>query len=148
MTATVAAATVTLQEAVLPPSFVVTVMVASPAFKAVTLPSVSTVATSLALLVQLTLLSDAFAGATVAAREAVSPSVIPMVCRSRVTPVTLMVVGTGSSFSSLPHPEIARSVMAKAMNADNRLFIFIEFRSCVKCLQSAFDDSQRYSGPQ
>lgn len=81
-----------------------------------------------ALLDQVTLLSEAFFGATVAAREAVSPSVIPMVCRSRVTPVTLMVVGTGSSFSSLPHPEIARIAIAKAINADNRLFIFIDMR--------------------
>ena len=126
VTATVAAFTVTLQVADFPPSFVVTVMVASPAFTAVTLPFLSTVATAVELLDQVTLLSVALEGATVAVSAVVSPSVMSIVCRSRVTPVTLIVVGTAGSFGSVfPQPEIARTAMAKAMNAKKCCFIFM-----------------------
>ena len=60
------ALTVTVQVAVLPPSVVVTVIVAVPAFFAETTPSEDTVATVVLLDVQLTVLSEAFDGFTVA----------------------------------------------------------------------------------
>ena len=60
------ALTVTVQVAVLPPSVVVTVIVAVPAFFAVTTPEVETAATVVLLDDQVTDLSDAFDGFTVA----------------------------------------------------------------------------------
>ena len=56
------------------PSSVVTVIVADPAFRAVTLP-LDTVATEVLLLFQLTFLFVALLGLTVAVRERDSPSV-------------------------------------------------------------------------
>ena len=61
--------TVTEQVAFLPPSVVVTEIVALPAFTAVTTPVLETVATAVLLEVQVTDLSVAFAGATVAVSE-------------------------------------------------------------------------------
>lgn len=58
--------TVTWQVAVFAPSFVVTVMVALPDAFAVTRPDEDTVATEVLLEVQVTDLSDAFEGVTVA----------------------------------------------------------------------------------
>ena len=65
--------TVTWQVAVLLPSAVVTVMVAVPAFTAVTLP-LSTVATEVSEDFHVTALLVAFAGATVAVKVVVLPS--------------------------------------------------------------------------
>ena len=67
------AITVTLQVAVLPPSSVVTVIVAVPAFTAVTLPF-DTVATDVLLLFQETFLLVALLGLIVAVNERLSPS--------------------------------------------------------------------------
>ena len=74
VTATVAGVTVKAQVAVLPPSMVVTVIVAVPAFFAETTPVEDTVATVVLLEDQVTDLSDAVAGATVAVSVCVSPS--------------------------------------------------------------------------
>ena len=63
---TTGSVTVTLDEAVLPPSAVLTVTFAVPALTPVTLPVSSTVATEVALEVQVTALLEALAGATVA----------------------------------------------------------------------------------
>ena len=76
VTATVAGLTVTEQVAVLPPSVVVTVIVAVPAFFADTTPEEDTVATVVLLDNQVTDLSVALDGLTVAVNVCVSPSVI------------------------------------------------------------------------
>ena len=81
------ALTVTEQVAVLLPSSVVTVIVAVPAFNAVTLP-LETVATEVLLLFQLTFLLVALLGLIVAVRVNSSPSVISQDALSRVTSVT------------------------------------------------------------
>ena len=65
--------TVTLHVAVLPPSSVVTVMVASPAFTPMTLP-LATVATASLLDFQVTFLLEASLGATVAVRVSDPPT--------------------------------------------------------------------------
>ena len=90
VTFTSAAVTVTLQVAVLPPSFVVTVTVASPAAFASTLPLSSTVATSGLSELQLTLLSVASEGFTVAVRVLLSPTTSVRSVMSSVTPLTAM----------------------------------------------------------
>ena len=68
------ALTVTSQVAVLPPSSVFTVIVALPAFNAVTLPSTTDTIDKL-LLLQITVLFSASLGEIVATKVAVSPSV-------------------------------------------------------------------------
>ena len=73
-TGTVVEETVTVQEAVLPPSFVVTTITAVPGATAVTLPLASTVATAVLLLVQVTVLSVASLGLTVAIKLPVPPT--------------------------------------------------------------------------
>ena len=70
------ALTVIMQEAVLPPSLVVTVIVAVPAFFAVTTPEPDTVATVVLLEDHVTFWFVALDGAIVAIRLCVSPSVI------------------------------------------------------------------------
>ena len=79
--------TVTSQVAVLPPSSVVTVIVAVPALIAVTTP-LSTVATEGSLVDQVTFLLVAVSGLTVADKVKVSPSVRVSEVLSRVTLVT------------------------------------------------------------
>ena len=76
VTATSGALTVTVQVAFLPPSFVVTVIVAEPAFFAVMTPVEDTVATVVLFDDQVTDLSVAFDGLTVAVNVWVSPTVI------------------------------------------------------------------------
>ena len=84
------AVTVTVHVAVLPPSTVVTVMVAVPAPTGVTLPS-TTVTTEGLSLVHVTALLVALSGNTVAVRVFASPpTVSARVVGSRVTPVTAM----------------------------------------------------------
>jgi len=80
--------TVTEQVAVLPPSFVFTVIVAEPADLAITSPADETVATDSSLEVQETDLSVAFSGVTVAISVRVSPSVMDKEDSLRLTPVT------------------------------------------------------------
>jgi len=83
--------TVTLQAAVLPPSAVVTVIVAVPAATAVTTPLVDTAAVAVLLLLHVTFLFAALEGATVAVRVSVLPTVRMADDLLRVTPLT----GTG-----------------------------------------------------
>ena len=80
--------TVTAQVAVLLPSVVFTVIVALPADLAVTTPELETVAIEVLFDDQVTDLSVAFDGVTVAVSVCVSPSVIVSVVLSRLTPVT------------------------------------------------------------
>ena len=86
--------TVTAQVAVLPPSLVVTVILAVPAATAVTLPS-STVATLESSDVHITALSAASAGATIAVRVNSSPILIVLVVSLSVTPVTFFTAFVG-----------------------------------------------------
>jgi hypothetical protein len=79
--------TVTAQVAVLFPSAVVTVMDAVPAATAVTVPF-DTVATEVALLLHVTFLFVALAGATVAVKASVFPTSRDNVVLFNVTPVT------------------------------------------------------------
>ena len=60
----------------MPPSLVVTVIVALPPVLAVTTPEEETVATEVLLEVQVTVLSDALDGVTVAVSVCVSPGII------------------------------------------------------------------------
>jgi hypothetical protein len=88
VTDTVAGVTVTEHFAVLPPSLVVTVIVALPDFTAVTLPPEETVATEVLLLVQLTSLFVALLGDTVAVRVSDAPSCKVKDVLFNETPVT------------------------------------------------------------
>ena len=88
------ALTVTAQVAVLPPSLVVTVILAVPAATAVTLPP-STVATLELSDVHITLLSAASVGATVAVRVNSSPTVIVLVVSLSFTSVTFFTAFVG-----------------------------------------------------
>jgi hypothetical protein len=88
VTAIVWAFTVTEHVAFLPPSLVVTVIVADPAALAVTTPELETVATDVLLEDQVTDLSVAFEGVTVAVNVWVSPTVIDNDVLFRLTPVT------------------------------------------------------------
>ena len=94
VTAMTLALTVTVQVAVFPPSVVLTVMVAVPAFTAVTLPLWSTVATAGAEEDQVT--DVASPGDTVAESDWLSPSVRVMEEGLTLTPVTATVGGTFS----------------------------------------------------
>ena len=79
VTGITAALTVTTQVAFLPPSLVVTVIVAEPALFAVTRPELDTVATVVLLEDQVTFWFVALVGAIVATRVWVSPSVMDRV---------------------------------------------------------------------
>ena len=125
VTATVAAFTTILQVAVFPPSLVVTVMVASPAFMAFTFPLSLTPATSGALLVQVMDLSVALDGVTVAVRVVVSPSTIEISVLSRLMPVTLTSFGFSGSSGSLPWQPVKTT--ARAIIANNVFFISSRF---------------------
>lgn len=81
--------------AVLAPSAVFTVMVAVPAATAVTKPVALTVATAVLLLVQVTLVLEALAGAMVAVSCCVNPAAIFAVVGDTLTPVT----ATGVTFA-------------------------------------------------
>ena len=81
----------TVHVAFLPPSFVVTVMVAVPAALAVTTPEDDTVATDVLLDDQVTDLSVALEGVTVAVSVSVSPTVMERDDLFRLTPVTEIV---------------------------------------------------------
>ena len=88
VTGTSALVTVTWQEAFLPPSFVVTVMVVDPTFTAVTFPSESTVAMDLSADFQVTDLSEALDGWTEAVSCWLSPTFKLRLSALRETPVT------------------------------------------------------------
>lgn len=74
----------------MPPSVVVTVIVAVPAAFAVTTPEEDTVATEVLLEDQVTDLSVAFDGVTVAVKLCVSPTVMVRLVWFRLTPVTVI----------------------------------------------------------
>ena len=126
--------TVTEHVAVFDPSAVVTVIVAEPAFTAVTLPLASTEAVEASDDFQLTVLLVALEGATVAVKVSEPPSTRLRLVLLRLTPVTATVVGpvwlppfppegVGSSF---PHPEDnpAIRITANALHKGlNNLFI-------------------------
>lgn len=97
VTETVEAFTVTEQVAVLPPSVVLAVIVAVPAFFAVTSPSEDTVATEVLLDVHVTSLLDALEGLTVAVNHVVSPTVMERLEGESVTLVT------GTDFTVIEH---------------------------------------------
>ena len=87
VTDTVAAFTVTVQVAFLPPSLVVTVIVADPTAFAVTTPEEEIVATDVLLEDHFTDLSVAFDGKTVAVNVSVSPTAIFNELLFKLTPV-------------------------------------------------------------
>ena len=80
--------------AVLPPSEVVTVMVAEPALTPVTLPLLSTVATAVLDEAQLTALLLASAGETVAVRLSLAPSLRVTLALLTLTPDTEISAGS------------------------------------------------------
>ena len=95
-----AACTVISQAAVKPPSSVVTVILAWPSCTAVTVPSLSTVATLFFEELHLTPLLSAFAGDIVAVRVAVCPTVRVKAVLSREMPVTATFPGLSSGLTS------------------------------------------------
>lgn len=97
VTETVEAFTVTEQVAVLPPSAVLAVIVAVPAFFAVTSPSEDTVATEVLFDDHVTSLLDALEGLTVAINHVVSPTVMERLEGESVTLVT------GTDFTVIEH---------------------------------------------
>ncbi len=110
-----ALATVTLHAAVFPPSAVVTVIVASPALTALTLPSASTVATEGSLDFQLTALYVASEGVIVAVSLSVSFGFISAVVLLSSTFVTAFVNVTFPLplvFSTVPLPSTVILVFA------------------------------------
>ena len=111
--------TVTSQVAVLPPSSVFTVMVALPAFIAVTLPF-DTEATELLLDDHVTFLFVALSGLTVAVRVSSSPSVRVADDLSNVTPVTgyTLAFTVTSQVAALPPSSVLTVIVAlPAFNA-------------------------------
>jgi cytochrome b561 len=80
--------TVTVQEAVLPPSEVVTIMVAIPALTPVTKPLFDTVATAVLLLLHVTFLFVALAGVMVGIRVSVPLTSMAVLALFNDTPVT------------------------------------------------------------
>ena len=111
--------TVTLAFAVLPPSFVVTVTVASPGFNAVTEPSPPTETMSGALDFQVTVLSSASAGLTVAVNLPVSPSV--RVRLEGLTETELTRISAGSDLQ----PGTVMPIMAANTAVMERIVFFI-----------------------
>jgi hypothetical protein len=112
---TVLLVTVTVQEAVLAPSSVVTVITAVPGATAVILASVAlveaTVATALLLEDQVTFLLVASLGVTVARRKSLLPTFICIVERLSETPVTLTPVTTLTVMVSVKPPFVVVTVI-------------------------------------
>ena len=90
--------TVTVQNAFFPPSFVSAVITDEPSLSAFIFPLSSTLTTVLSSLLQMTDLSVAFDGLTVAFRTPVSPGSISFAEASRLTPDTYTVTGISSNF--------------------------------------------------
>jgi hypothetical protein len=93
--------TVTVQVAVLPPSEVVTVIVADPGATAVTVPFSDTVATAVLLLLQLTALLVALVGVMVAIRVSEAPALRLREFLFNVTPVTATELVVDQVFSQM-----------------------------------------------
>ena len=104
--------TVTAHVAFFPPSFVVTVMVAVPSISAVTTPELDTVATAVLLDDQVTDLSAALEGVTVAVRVCVSPTVIDKDVLSRLTPVTATGVTVTAQVACRPPSTVVTVIVA------------------------------------
>ena len=100
--------TVTVHVAFLPPSDVVTVIVAVPTETAVTTPEEDTVATDGLFEDQVTDLFVALAGATVATSVPVSPSTRTREVWSSVTPVTEMGLTVSAQVAFLPPSVVVR----------------------------------------
>ena len=88
--------TVTVHVSVKPPTFVVTVITAVPADTPVIIPVLSTTAMPVLLELQLTVLSGALFGVTVAVRISEYPTVNVVMLLLRVTPETVLVTVTGT----------------------------------------------------
>jgi copper chaperone CopZ len=115
VTATACVPTVTAQVAVLPPSTVVTVIVAVPAATGVTTPELLTVATVVLLDDQFTFLFAAFDGLTVAVSEPVAPPTTnESVVGLKVTPVTaaLCVPTVTAQVAVLPPSAVVTVIVA------------------------------------
>ena len=123
VTETVLEVTVTEHVAVLEPSVVVTVIVADPAFTAVTLPELSTVAVAASEDFQLTDLLVALSGATVAVSVSDPPSVRLRVVLLIETPETPTVAGTGSSCPQENNERETKTATKAAEKNPNSLFI-------------------------
>ena len=119
--------TVTVQVAVLPPSFVVTVIVAEPSATAVTLPA-STVATFSSEVLHVTVLSVASLGVIVADKVVDSPTLIVAVVGLTATADTAT-EPSGLSSSSLHDtvPNITAIVNTEAKPFKRNLFIIKTF---------------------
>ena len=107
--------TVTIAVVVLPPSIVLTVMVAVPTDTALTTPCALTVATAVLLLSHVTFQLVAFSGNTAAMRRSVSPTVSVNVLLFNLTPVT------DTSFS-----EHAASPSIRTM-LNSKIFLIVSF---------------------
>jgi len=119
------ALTITVQAAVLPPSAVVTVMVAVPTAIAVTNPFWLTVAIASALELHVTALFAASEGATVGVSVSVPPTTSEILLLSSDTPLTgTGGGGEGGSGSSL-QAENANAMPIIAAIANNLIFVFI-----------------------
>lgn len=124
VTETIFAVTVTAHVAVLLPSTVVTEMVAAPVEMAVTTPPV-TVAMDLSELVQVTVLSVAVVGATVAVKVA-----CPAITRERVglfklTPVTETVLPVGVvPLDGFEHEKKTEPINSRIAGMNHRVFTF------------------------
>jgi hypothetical protein len=104
--------TVTALEAVNPPSVVVTVIVALPADTPVTTPPLLTVAMLVLPELQLTLLSDALLGDTVAVSEVVPPTFTEALVGATETPLTgTFVLLTVIALEAVNPPSVVVAVM-------------------------------------
>ena len=104
--------TVTEHVAFFPPSFVETVIVAVPAAFAVTTPDVETVATEVLLEDQVTDLSVALDGVTVADNACVSPTVMVRDVWFRLTPVTAIGFTVTEQVAFLPPSSVVAVITA------------------------------------
>jgi hypothetical protein len=93
--------TLTTQAAILPPSAVVTRIIASPGAMAVTLPLPSTIATFVLLLLQVTVLFVALEGIMFAVKVSALPTASVLIL-SRVTPVTGILTVMAQEATLLP----------------------------------------------
>ena len=112
------ASTVTLHLSVLLPSFVVTVIVASPIANPFTLPLLSTVAMLALSVDQVTSLLAASVGETVAVRTNSPPTTIDLVVSLSFTPVTFFTV-----FAGLQDEKVTKTIAAMSNPKLNTFFI-------------------------
>ena len=119
--------TVTVQVAVLPPSAVVTIITAVPAFKAFTTPELLTVATVASLVLHDTFLFVALSGVIDAESASLLPTAILIAVLLSDTPVTAIVVGVGVGSSFVPEQPIipaSKRIDNEQLTIDNDSFLF------------------------